>query len=572
MTNVDTQCLRLSPVVGAPILEVTMTGVCSGTCELGDTITYSVTTRNAGNADAANVVVTHDLVNPLTSSTAATLAPGAQLISTGVYNITGADVIATEVQGRATASAENLQGQTITAQSQVVTTPVTQTTPTTVLCQTWPIDVPVADPTPISQTDNVRYFESAAEFVNLVQTNLQPGDILWGRKPTSAPAGDYRMQGIFRMRGSNASPGDTTANGTATNRITVTTDPDVILQGPTLANNPNLWGTLDILGVNYVDVINTRIEGGLFGLRYHSAQGDAANYCRIWNNEIYDTFNAHVAIQGWYTSAHTPHSQYIDLYRNRIHGVDPVSTDPWYTEGIYLGSSSPGWVDRTRDIRIRQNEIWDIGADAVDAKPGVTEVDIEENYFHDFNFQVAPFGDAPNGVISINYAGGASGSAPAGFQTDNNITIARNRVRDWSTFYAVAIGYGGTEVSANIFWGSPGDPVIRTRSEQPFAPTGDTPSPIVLTCNSAPAGTDLHFLYNPSGYPAPTITEDDNIPGQHAATYIGPTTGTADAGEGHGSGFALQAGTGGQGSAGCTDATGCTANVPPDQGALAVAP
>ncbi len=66
----------------------------SGTVNLGDTLTYTITTTNTGNVTLNNVTVADSLIANLTCNPTipATLAPGEQIVCTGTYTITQADI------------------------------------------------------------------------------------------------------------------------------------------------------------------------------------------------------------------------------------------------------------------------------------------------------------------------------------------------------------------------------------------------------------------------------------------------------------------------------------------------
>jgi uncharacterized repeat protein (TIGR01451 family) len=90
-----------TPIPASPLLTVdkVLTGNAdediSGTVSLGDTLSYTVTATNTGNVTLTNVVVSDDLT--ATSTTCATVAPGATCVLLASYMVTQADVDAGQV-------------------------------------------------------------------------------------------------------------------------------------------------------------------------------------------------------------------------------------------------------------------------------------------------------------------------------------------------------------------------------------------------------------------------------------------------------------------------------------------
>ena len=105
----------------------------STTVSIGDTLTYTITVTNTGNIDQTNVVVTDNLISP-SSNTCAAVAVGATCTLTGDYTVTMADE-GTDIVN--TASAE----------SDEVTTPVTDTVTTPVVPAAPALDIVKSAPT-----------------------------------------------------------------------------------------------------------------------------------------------------------------------------------------------------------------------------------------------------------------------------------------------------------------------------------------------------------------------------------------------------------------------------------------
>ncbi|WP_363800818.1 OmpA family protein [Lysobacter firmicutimachus] len=98
----------------------------SGTVSLGDTLTYTVTmTNTSASGNLTNVVVSDSKITP-SSTTCATVAPGATCLLTGTYVVTAADVTAGNIVNTATSTSPVCPaGSTSPSCTRTVTTPVT---------------------------------------------------------------------------------------------------------------------------------------------------------------------------------------------------------------------------------------------------------------------------------------------------------------------------------------------------------------------------------------------------------------------------------------------------------------
>jgi uncharacterized repeat protein (TIGR01451 family) len=116
-----------TPITQTPKLTSTKTVTSTGPYGVGDAISYSVVATNSGNTTLTNVVVTDTRLSP-SSTTCATLAPGASCTLSGSYTVLQADVDAGQVINTATIGTDT-PGACATAGdcAPTVTTPITQT-------------------------------------------------------------------------------------------------------------------------------------------------------------------------------------------------------------------------------------------------------------------------------------------------------------------------------------------------------------------------------------------------------------------------------------------------------------
>ncbi len=429
--------------------------------------------------------------------------------------------------------------------------------PSTILCQPFLIDtlaMPDCVPTGLGITREVYdepTFNNAKEIAN-------PGDVI--RFVAHPTTGATDLVGYFDWRGDNVSPpaggAAPATDGASGSHICITADPGVRLVGVNTATP-----VLDVRGADYIDVINVTTIGGFTGIRMLSVNGDANSRCRIAGCDVSETESSRIVVQGWFTGNYDP-SSFVDVFLNEVHTPSATTSTPYYSEGIYVGRGTPRWVDRTNNVKVYANHIHNLTSEGIEIKPGVTSFEVTDNYLHDFNFAFGPGNESPTSAITVlyaNLAGAGATTPPVDIPTADGY-IARNRIHGLTALNPFSVGYGGLTFESNIGWDYVNH-MFRVRTEQPYAPAGVTPQPIALNCNTAQG--QLLEVFDPDGF-NPVVTQSGNVDQSNPLAYIGPTTGTADAGEGPGSGFAPPAGT--TGGAGCTDATGCTGN--PAPGAL----
>ncbi len=116
-----------TPVTQTPKLTSTKVVTSTGPYTVGSAITYSVSATNAGNVTLADVVVSDSKLTP-SSTTCASLAPGAVCTLTGSYTVVQTDVDAGNVINTASVTTTTPGACTTAADcTPTVTTPITQT-------------------------------------------------------------------------------------------------------------------------------------------------------------------------------------------------------------------------------------------------------------------------------------------------------------------------------------------------------------------------------------------------------------------------------------------------------------
>ncbi|TPW77637.1 DUF7507 domain-containing protein [Schumannella soli] len=124
-----TNTVRVTTEQAAPQLAVTKSASVSGAGKVGDTLTYTITTKNTGNVTVTGFTVTDPLprLSGVTTTGLAadgSLAPGATATSKATYVLDQADIDTGSVTNRATAAGTSARdGSPVSAQSNQLVTP-----------------------------------------------------------------------------------------------------------------------------------------------------------------------------------------------------------------------------------------------------------------------------------------------------------------------------------------------------------------------------------------------------------------------------------------------------------------
>ena len=142
----------------------------STTVSIGDTLSYTITVTNTGNLDQNNVVVTDNLITPSTN-TCATVAVGGTCVLTGDYVVTmsdeGSDIVNT-------ASAES--DEVTTPVTDTVTTPVVPAAPALGIVKALSANADEDGSTTVSIGDTLSYTITVTNTGNLDQNNVVVSD------------------------------------------------------------------------------------------------------------------------------------------------------------------------------------------------------------------------------------------------------------------------------------------------------------------------------------------------------------------------------------------------------------
>ena len=359
------------------------------------------------------------------------------------------------------------------------------------------------------------------------------------------------IAGRLQARGSEVSPGNT-RNGYPGAHVTIECAPGVTVN-PGSGNTG--FAAIDLNGVRHWNAIRCNTVGGLFGIRAATLIGTADSPCILAGNNVQASGHAKLAMQGWWGSPWTP-SKHIVCFDNEIHGTANDSTDPNVSEGIYIGNGGTPWVDRTSDIYVGFNHIYNLRSDGIEVKPGCRRVTVEANLIHDINFPVA--GDAgPNAAISAWWSfNPVPGDLASGSGSFSNIRIQHNRIWNIRNRACIQAGYGGVEIRDNIMWDynlegvkiqsqsemSPGDydtaVMNNIMADGGFLNLGVNPGGAPWTVGpDQGAGIQLVLSQNLSNVNGPYQVDNGYDPNNWQQEFVGPITGTADDGRGPGSGF-----------------------------------
>lgn len=380
--------------------------------------------------------------------------------------------------------------------------------------------------------------------------------------PTLAPTGSGILREVddvteWNAAAAAANPGDlivittpitstsglnwTTRSGTAANPIVITSaDPDTAHVIGNVGGDGSDPAGVDVEDVTHVHVRGLRTLGLHYSVRYRNVQGADGAPCKISHITAENTHYASLVVQ---QDGAGNDCSYIDIEDCTAFGNS--GSEVAISEGIYIGSGSgTPWTDTTHHVNVRRCEVHSKQSEAVDVKPGPTDIVIEHCYFHDID--LAALG--PTGIITLV----VPSDSPTSGETDVRVICRGCRIHDVTTqgHGAISYGFAGIDIYGNLIWNY-SHAGIRRRS---FAAWSDgTPDSNFIEDNTC-IGLGNQEAGIGSGTPDIVYTgnvDDGTALVGTAFTYnagtdfVGPTTGTAiatgfSAGmAGAGSGFML---------------------------------
>lgn len=401
---------------------------------------------------------------------------------------------------------------------------------------------------------------------NAIVAAAQPGDVL--RLTATITSGISYRGSRFGISGGVG------ANGTAANPITITANPGVWLDGGHAAGGWFDEAGLDVQNCEHVHVIGVNIRDFRFGMRCQNVLGTAAAPVRVAHNTLQDLGDSGLNVAGWFQDVSSSggsspgagnergFSEYVIVEGNTISRMGRERTQ--FGEGFYLGTgSAPGWFSYAKHVAVRYNEVEEYTADGIDVKPGCQAVYIHDNYFHD---GAGHFG-ACLGIhyIASGYPRPTWAQDQGSGERDPFIWVESNRIEDhdvtnpvtssapWPMYYGVA----GIRAAFNMFWTwDTAHEASRLRCEEGQTDYGNTATSHFAN-NTMWSGDGFVNAGHSSGTPVsnpPTqlnnVVASGESGGQASATasdFSGTVpavgaAGSANSGDGPGSGFQLDAG------------------------------
>ncbi len=323
--------------------------------------------------------------------------------------------------------------------------------------------------------------------------------------------------------------------GTAAAPITITAAPGVWIDPGNQSNNKP---ALDIMYTTNVNVIGVRVRNSQFGIRVLQSSGTPESPILIANNTVTDIGHAGIHV-GFNFDTREP-SRNVRIVNNSVSRTGLIA--PEFGEGVYLGYGSQEWIDQSSNIDVVGNEISFVTAEAVDIKPGVKHVLVEDNLIHDLS-------PLRGGAVTASYVASGPNPDPG---TPIDLLVRRNRIwnvnldgRSGSNDWAIWVGHGGVTIEDNMVWGLRGNGGS-TRAVRVRAPFDFGPHPITIRNNTfwtaagwvaegEPSGAGL---VRASGNRGPAGAAGIEQPmGQPGAAPALGSGGTADRGSGPGSAF-----------------------------------
>lgn len=154
-------------------------------------------------------------------------------------------------------------------------------------------------------------------------------------------------------------------------------------------------------------VEDLKVTKSLFGIYLKESKN-----ITIRDNKVYDIGQEAIHV--------SKNSSYVDIIDNTI--TDTGNRFGRYAEGIYLGTGSKSG-DRTNQIEIRGNDISNTMSEAIDIKPYVSNVVVENNLIHDIK-------TGTSGALVIGLKQGYSGG---NFTNADNVIVRNNQFWNIST-------------------------------------------------------------------------------------------------------------------------------------------
>lgn len=388
-----------------------------------------------------------------------------------------------------------------------------------------------------------------------------------------------RHEGEYRVRGGELVGGGSAPSGVAGNHNYITGELGHEIDSQGFGIDPSLaFPAIDIAAANHWDVVGLNIIGSAhYGIRLMLSQNTVGSKAKVIGNRITGTAHGGIKIRGWFEAINaTPApwggeywggSYFVEADFNIIGGNRPLDTEPdEFREAVYVGAY-PEWVDDSHDIWIRWNDLYEMDAELVEAKSGSYRVFVEENDLHDSVLVPGTLTTSiPVGHLVLHWW---NSPPPAGHPGTNPDSHAiGNRVWNLSgaNRWPIVLGGGAMTARANLGWGNEKDELIAVTHNSDAESYGDGLK--VIHCNTNVGGGT--YILDPENFGFPVnVDVSSNVPSNVSVDFIGPLDGTADAGEGPGSGLVPVASctTGGNG---CPDATNscineCAGALCPDQ-------
>jgi hypothetical protein len=313
-------------------------------------------------------------------------------------------------------------------------------------------------------------------------------------------------------------------------------------------DDPQLKPVVDIDRREHIEIRGLIVRNRSFGLR-----SAGSSHVIFEHNDVAEVGHSGVVAQVYNNDPNRP-STSVTIRCNRIHDTGRVA--PEYGEGIYIGTGSVSVPDPTSNILIEGNDIYRTSNEGIDVKHHVTDVTIRHNDVHD----LTPYygGAISLGLNSLDWG-------PADYRVENNRIWNVSSGRHYAQ--AIAIGHGPTIIRDNLIWGIESETTSSWPWIHPIQIHGDDSTAAWAYGFGNPAANQVEITGNTvvgcqvacidsftdPGAVAPSLTmgvnvvtaassrgaANDNDRLVSEADFIGPTSGTADAGSGPGSGLAL---------------------------------
>ncbi len=314
--------------------------------------------------------------------------------------------------------------------------------------------------------------------------------------------------------------------------------------------DPGNWKpAVDVVRLEHVVVRGLEIGNAMFG-----ARSSGSHHVTFEYNTISNLGHSGIITQAYWNDQAQVSSN-TTIRCNKISRTGKVESE--FGEGIYIGTGTFSKTDRSHDMTVEHNELFDLSNEAIDVKHYTTNVSIRHNRIHDLT---------PNYGGAISLGLNRSSWGPANYLVEENQIWNVSNGMHYAQ--AIAVAHGPTEIRNNTIWNVEVDPQSTWPGKHVIQVHGDDNPADWASAFGSPSNNQVTIVDNTihgctesciSSYADPLAISPDVAVAGNVVTaesrgmlqvrtetiaapddFVGPTVGPADSGSGPGSGLTLK--------------------------------